>query len=147
MIFALLFNPRTLLKRAAAGLAAGAMALILMAAPVASDTEPPPGKYPRFQTGRASFYADRFQNRKTASGERYDRHQLTAAHRTYPFGTRVRVVRLDTGRSVVVRVNDRGPRSPDRIIDLSRKAAETLGLSKRGVVKVRLEVLKFGGES
>lgn len=147
MIFALLFNPRTLLKRAAAGSAAGAMVIILMAVPGAADPEPPPNKYPRFQTGRASFYADRFQNRKTASGERYDRNQLTSAHRFYPFGTRVRVVRPDTGRSVVVRINDRGPRSPDRIIDLSRKAAETLGLSKRGVVKVRLEVLNFGGKS
>ncbi len=147
MIYAPIFSPSAILKRTAVFLTVTGIVLILMATPVASDAEPPPGKYPRFQTGRASFYADRFQNRKTASGERYDRHQLTAAHRTYPFGTRVRVVRPDTGRSVVVRINDRGPKSPDRIIDLSRKAAEVLGLSERGVVKVRLEVLTLGGES
>ncbi len=147
MIYAPIFSLFAISKRTAVFLTVTGIVLTLMAAPVAADSQPPPGKYPRFQTGRASFYADRFQNRKTASGERYDRHQLTAAHRTYPFGTRVRVVRPDTGRSVVVRINDRGPKSPDRIIDLSRKAAEVLGLSDRGVVKVRLEVLTLGGGS
>ena len=90
------------------------------------------------EIGFASYYADRFQGRRTASGERYDRHAFTAAHRRLKFGTRVHVSRIDNGQSVTVRINDRGPFVQGRIIDLSRAAAETLGMIQSGVVKVRV---------
>jgi rare lipoprotein A len=80
--------------------------------------------------------------RKTASGERYSHRKLTAAHRTLKFGTTVRVTRLDDGRSVVVRVNDRGPFTRGRIIDLSRAAAERLGMIRAGTARVRLELAR-----
>lgn len=78
--------------------------------------------------GLASWYGPRFHGRRTASGERFDQHQLTAAHRTLPFGTVVRVQSLVNGRTVDVRINDRGPHIRRRVIDLSRAAAEALGL-------------------
>lgn len=78
--------------------------------------------------GLASWYGPRFHGRRTASGERFDQHQLTAAHRTLPFGTIVRVRSLVNGRTVDVRINDRGPHIRRRVIDLSRAAAEALGL-------------------
>ena len=107
---------------------------------------PPPGEIVlETQTGEASYYASKFHLRRTASGERYDETALVAAHRTLPFGTRVRVTNLRNGRSVIVRVIDRGPfASPGkmpRIIDLSRRAAEELGFIREGVAPVRLEVL------
>ena len=77
----------------------------------------------------------------TATGERFDPSGMTAAHRTLPFGTRVRVTRVDTGNSVVVRINDRGPFKPGRVIDLSEGAAENLGITGVGLAEVRLEVL------
>lgn len=77
----------------------------------------------------------------TATGERFNKRAMTAAHKTLPFGTRVRVTRADTGKSVVVRINDRGPFKPGRIIDLSEKAAEDLGMTGKGVTPVKLEVL------
>jgi rare lipoprotein A len=89
-------------------------------------------------TGMATFYG---QGELTATGERFDPTALTAAHRTLPFGTRVRVTRLDTGNSVVVRINDRGPFKPGRVIDLSERAAENLGMTGIGVTPVRLEVI------
>lgn len=93
--------------------------------------------------GRASFYADRFHGRSTASGEPYDMHALTAASRDLPFGTILRVTRVDTGASVEVRVNDRGPfRDHRRILDLSRAAAEALDMIAAGVVEVRVEILE-----
>lgn len=92
--------------------------------------------------GEASFYADFFNGRKTASGERYDPHKLTAANRTLPLGTRVRITRLDTGRSVVVTVNDRGPFGKRRrIFDLSKAAARELDMLKVGTAQVRAVVL------
>lgn len=91
--------------------------------------------------GQASWYGSRFHGRRTASGERFDMNALTAAHRTLPFGTRVRVINEANGQSVIVRVNDRGPFAGKRIIDLSRKAAETIGLRNRGVGPVKLQVL------
>jgi rare lipoprotein A len=90
------------------------------------------------EQGQASFYADRYHGRRTASGEAHDRNALTAAHRSLPFGTRVRVARLDNGREVVVRINDRGPFVRGRVIDLSRRAAEVLDMVGRGVVPVRI---------
>ena len=91
--------------------------------------------------GVASFYGRRFQGRTTASGERYDADQLTAAHPTLPFGTRVKVTNLDNRRSVVVRVNDRGPFKEGRIIDVSKKAADQLDFVAAGLCRVKLEVL------
>lgn len=97
------------------------------------------------QTGMASFYADKFQGRSTASGERYDKNKLTCAHLSLPFGTTLRVTSLENNRSTVVRVNDRGPFAPDRIIDLSRKAAEALGIISAGTGKVKIEVIAGEG--
>lgn len=88
--------------------------------------------------GLASWYGGKFHGRRTASGERFDRHALTAAHRTLPFGTRVRVRSLATGQEVVVRINDRGPHKPSRIIDLSEAAITALGVRHRGVTAVEL---------
>ena len=90
------------------------------------------------EQGQASFYADRYHGRQTASGERHDRNALTAAHRSLPFGTHVRVTRLDNGRETVVRINDRGPFVRGRVIDVSRRAAEELDMIGPGVVNVRL---------
>ncbi|MCB0856439.1 MAG: septal ring lytic transglycosylase RlpA family protein, partial [Bacteroidetes bacterium] len=94
--------------------------------------------------GNASFYADKFHGRRTANGETYNKLGFTAAHRTLPFGTRVRVIRVDNGRSVVVRINDRGPQSHDRIIDISRAAAEQINMVPEGIVRVELEILTEG---
>lgn len=93
-------------------------------------------------SGVASFYGRRFHGRMTASGERFDMHAMTAAHKTLPFGTRVRVTNPQNGESVIVRINDRGPFSRGRVIDLSREAATQLGLIRRGHGRVELEVLE-----
>ena len=90
--------------------------------------------------GMASFYGDLFDGKRTANGEVFDRTQMTACHRTLPFGTLVRVINVASGRSVVVRINDRGL-APSRLIDLSRAAASEIGILESGVAKVRLEVL------
>ena len=89
--------------------------------------------------GVASFYSD---DTETASGEKFDPNLLTAAHRTLPFGTRLRVTNVETGQSVTVRVNDRGPFIPGRAVDLSYSAAETIGMVERGITKVKLEVVR-----
>jgi rare lipoprotein A len=91
--------------------------------------------------GRASYYGERFRGRRTASGERFDPDALTAAHRTLPFGTRLRVTNLRTGRSVVVRVTDRGPFHGSRVIDLSKAAARRIGMVRSGTARVRIERL------
>lgn len=92
--------------------------------------------------GTASFYGRRFNGRRTASGEAFDMHALTAAHRTLPFGSKVRVTNLANDRSVVVRINDRGPFTRKRVIDLSRAAANEIGLIRRGHGQVRLELVE-----
>lgn len=92
--------------------------------------------------GTASYYGRRFAGRPTASGERFDPAQLTAAHRTLPFGSMVRVTNPGNGRSVVVRINDRGPFHGGRVIDLSRAAAEEIGIVQRGHGTVELELLE-----
>lgn len=89
-------------------------------------------------TGVASYY---WQGQTTAMGEAFDKHAMTAAHKTLPFGTKVKVTRVDNGDSVVVRINDRGPFKPGRVIDLSEGAAESLGITNAGIAPVRLEVL------
>ena len=91
-----------------------------------------------FQQGAASWYGPGFHNRLTANGERFDMNSMTAAHKTLPFGTFVLVKSEQTGKSVTVRINDRGPYVKGRIIDLSRAAAEHLGMHKSGVLKVAL---------
>jgi len=100
-------------------------------------TKPHKGRY--VETGVASWYGKPFHGRKTASGERYDMHEMTAAHKTLPFGAKVKVTDLETGRSVKVRINDRGPFAKGRIIDLSKKAAKQLGIYERGTARVRIE--------
>ena len=94
-----------------------------------------------YETGKASYYGSEFEGRKTASGERYDGDEMTAAHRTLPFGTRVRVVNLTNDKSVELVINDRGPHKKGRIVDVSRRAAKELDMITAGVVRVRLEVL------
>ena len=102
----------------------------------------PPREILEADEGVASYYHNRFHGRPTASGERYDRHELTAAHRDYPFDTWLRVISIKNGSSVIVRVNDRGPFGDRRrIIDLSRAAAEELDMIRAGVVPVRVEIV------
>jgi rare lipoprotein A len=90
-------------------------------------------------SGLATYYSPKFAGRKTASGERYNPKAYTAAHRTLPFGTRVRITNLRNGKSVVVRINDRGPVSRKRIIDVSYAAAAVIGLHRIGICKVKLD--------
>jgi rare lipoprotein A len=92
--------------------------------------------------GVAAYYGPGLNGRKTASGERFDMQGLTAAHRTLPFGTRVRVTCLRNGKSVIVRVNDRGPFDRGKVIDLSLGAAQRIGLDRMGVTRVKLEVVQ-----
>lgn len=92
------------------------------------------------QEGSASVYGKHFNGKNTASGERYDSRALTAAHRTLPLGTQIRVTNLENGKSVRVRINDRGPHVRGRIVDLSSSAAAALGFST-GVARVRIEIL------
>ena len=111
------------------------------AAVAVDDKELLAGEVPRaFEQGKASWYGPRFHGRRTASGERYDMHAFTAAHKTLPFGTVVRVRSMITGREVDVRITDRGPFSFGRVIDLSRAAAAELGMLGLGVKDVLLLV-------
>ncbi|MCI0512323.1 septal ring lytic transglycosylase RlpA family protein [candidate division KSB1 bacterium] len=111
-------------------------------APVKPKPVPPPTGILSTETGRASYYSDQLQGRSTASGEPYDRNKLTAAHRTLAFGTMVRVTNLANGKSVQVRINDRGPFAKNRIIDLSYQAAAEIDGIRAGVFEVKVEVLK-----
>jgi rare lipoprotein A len=94
------------------------------------------------EEGIAILYSDKFQGKKTASGELYDKNGLTAAHKKLPYGTKVKVTNLEDGKSVVVTVNDRMAASKRAVIDVSRRAAEELGFAKKGKAKVSLEVQK-----
>ena len=96
--------------------------------------------------GIASYYADDFNGKKTANGEIYDMYKMTAAHRSLPFNTKVKVTNLDNKRSIVVRINDRGPFKLERLIDLSLAAATQLGMKGAGTAKVRLDVLEWGDQ-
>lgn len=107
---------------------------------IGPDQSPGQGAYAT-QQGQAAYYSDAYQGKRTANGERYDRNALTAAHRSLPFGTRVNVTNLDNGRDVTVRINDRGPFTRGRIIDLSRRAAQQLGMIRSGTAPVRVTVL------
>jgi rare lipoprotein A len=97
------------------------------------------GGAPSEMYGIASFYTEGSQ---TASGEKFDGHKMTAAHPTLPFGTRVRITNVTNGRSVTVRINDRGPFVAGRVVDVSYSAAESLGMTERGIAKVKLEVVQ-----
>lgn len=94
------------------------------------------------QTGYASWYGGKFQGRKTANGEIFDTYKYTAAHKTLPFDTVLSVKNLETGKSVVVRINDRGPFVKNRIIDLSYAAAKDIGMIKTGTARVRIEIIE-----
>lgn len=120
------------------GLSLRLVALLLVCCSVgavAADFEP---------EGIASWYGGKFHGRLTANGERFDAAKLTAAHKTLPFGTVVKVTNLDNGLTVTVRINDRGPFVENRIIDLSRGAAERLEMTGTGVAPVRLEIIHPG---
>ena len=145
-------------RRIAHGLALGCLFASLGAAqgPNISEAKPAPGssikaksevrtqagKPKAYQIGTASWYGDYFQGKPTASGEPYEMYDMTAAHLTLPLGSFVRVTNLRNGRAVVVRVNDRGPIVPGRIIDLSYSAAEALQFRSKGLQRVRLDVVK-----
>jgi len=116
------------------GLAAAALVLGLIATLAANSY---------YEVGIASWYGPGFHGKRTANGEIYDMFAMTAAHKTLPFGTIVKVVDLDTGRSVIVRINDRGPFIKGRIIDLSYAAALKLGMVKKGLAKVGLRIVKW----
>lgn len=94
------------------------------------------------ETGKASFYADKHQSLKTASGEIYDHNLNTAAHRSLPFGVKVKVTNIENGKSVVVKINDRGPFVKGRIIDLSRSAFNRIANKSAGVIEVKIEVVE-----
>jgi rare lipoprotein A len=106
-----------------------------------ATVEPPPRPARVTMTGRASWYGEPHHGRLTASGEAFNMNALTAAHPTLPFGTRLRVVNLDNDRQVEVRINDRGPSTPGRMLDLSYAAARALGAVGTGVIPVRVTVL------
>lgn len=108
------------------------------------EPEPAPRPAPsaageQIGSGKASYYGSQHHNKLTASGERFDQTALTAAHRTLPFGTKVRVTNTRNGKSVVVRINDRGPFVRSRVIDLSKAAFESIASTHSGVIRVRLE--------
>ncbi|ACA19253.1 rare lipoprotein A [Methylobacterium sp. 4-46] len=115
------------------------LALICLAASVGGSATLQASTPALAQTGGASWYGPGFQGRRTANGERFNTHALTAAHRSLPFGSRVRVTNTSNGRSVVVRINDRGPYVGGRVIDLSQASARAIGIS--GVSKVQLSRL------
>lgn len=108
----------------------------------ATRPEAPPERRPEIQTGVASYYGGEFEGRRTASGAIYRGRRMTCAHRSLPFGTVLRVTDVETHKSVVVEVNDRGPYAKGRLVDLSMAAAHELGMIKRGVARVTVEVVR-----
>jgi rare lipoprotein A len=118
-----------------------ALAALLVAAPTGQGPAFPDTVPEWIQQGPVSWYGPGFHGRRTANGEIFDTHELTMAHRSLDFGSQVRVTNLDNGRSVVVRVNDRGPYVRGRVADLSLAAASELGFVDDGVVKARIELL------
>lgn len=104
-----------------------------------SSPERETSRISKVQRGLASWYGKRFRGRRTASGERFNPKELTAAHRTLPLGSHAKVTCLKTGKSIIVTINDRGPFSSHRVIDLSREAAKKLGMISMGVAQVEVE--------
>jgi len=125
--------------RKAARAAALAFIVVTSTASFAYADEEPTGAHTA--VGTASWYGPGFDGRRTANGETFDMNALTAAHRTLPFGTRVRVTNLANGESVIVRINDRGPYVGNRVIDLSRGAADAVNMVDSGLARVSLEIL------
>jgi rare lipoprotein A (peptidoglycan hydrolase) len=127
------------------GLAAAAAGCVSAPRFTSARNTAPPGEasFSMIEEGIASYYAEEFNGRQTSSGEIYDMNSMTAAHRTLPFQTLVRVTNMQTGKAVVVRINDRGPFKDDRVIDLSLAAAKQLELIGSGTASVRLEVLEL----
>jgi len=119
----------------------GCLALLGGCSTTSYDSDPGVSARGYRAEGTASYYGKVHHGKRTASGERFNQNALTAAHRTLPFGTRVKVTNLDNGRSVVVRINDRGPFGRGRIIDVSKAAAEQLNMLRSGTAPVRLEGL------
>jgi rare lipoprotein A len=119
------------------------VAALLVTAPAPGSLHlSPPDTAPAWsQSGRVSWYGPGFHGRRTANGETFDTHQLTMAHRSLAFGSRVRVTNLDNGRTIVLRVNDRGPYVRGRIADLSHAAASRLGFVDDGLARARIELL------
>lgn len=114
---------------------------VVVAVLMSCASRPASARKPDYEAvGLASYYGSKFQGRRTASGERYDMHDLTAAHPVLEFGSRVEVTNLKNGRKVRVRINDRGPFKNGRIIDLSYAAAKKIGMLTRGVVRVRIRM-------
>ena len=101
--------------------------------------------YPQY--GNASWYGGPLHGKKTASGERFDMYSFTGAHRELPFGTIIRVTNLRNGKEVYIKVNDRGPFVKDRIVDLSHAAAKAIGFNRRGVIRVKIEVISLPSSS
>lgn len=133
--------PRLLL---AALMACGAGGVLAQASAPAATPEAPapaPAAAAASESGKIAWYGRKFAGRKTASGERYNPHALTMAHKTLPFGTQVKVTNPANGKSVVVRVNDRGPTQADRVGDVSLAAAQRLGMTKAGVIDAELSVV------
>ena len=120
------------------------LVILLVASCGVLPRKPSPDTLAMIGEGRASWYGPEFHGKRTANGETYNMNQLTAAHRTLPFNTRVRVDNLENGQSVIVRINDRGPYIGNRIIDLSREAATQLGMIRNGTANVRLYLLEEG---
>ena len=129
------------------------LVLVLVPAGPAQSQQPPASGSPaaasglkgtvgETQTGLAAYYSGRLNGLRTASGERYNQEAMTTAHQTLPFGTRVKVTNTKNNKSVVVRVNDRGPTQQGRIVDVSRKAAHSLGFVRQGLVDSKLEVVE-----
>ena len=100
--------------------------------------------HPKTQIGIASYYGKKFHKKRTANGEIFNMYKVSAAHKSYPLGTKVRVTNLENGKSLKLVINDRGPFVRGRIIDLSYKAARKLGFVNQGTVKVRIDVLRLG---
>ncbi len=137
-------------RRAVAAAVALTAAALLLGCASDAEARRPARAVKEVQTGSASYYGAMFNGRRTASGERYDPKKMTAAHKTLPLGTRIRVTRTSHGKdgpSVEVRVNDRCGCTHGRIVDLSLVAAKRMGMLQSGVVPVRIEVLSAGGSS
>lgn len=117
----------------------GTFALLSLLAGCASTDIIDPHGYNK--TGTASYYGAKHHGKRTASGERFNKNALTAAHRQLPFGTRVKITNLKNDRSCVVRINDRGPHTRGRLIDVSHEAAEQLGMLRSGTARVRVQAL------
>lgn len=121
---------------------ASLLCFVFPGATVAQTKSASSGSHPDQETGIAAYYGNWLHGGRTASGDRYDKDALTAAHNQYPFGTKLRVTNLANQKTAVVTINDRGPTTPGRIIDVSRRVARELGFIRAGLTEVKLEVVE-----